>query len=482
MVLKKDYPYLFIASFLSVLAVLTVADPGESVGAYALLGLIGIGVVMAIMINPSLGANILFITVFSNLSDQLTDNGLPGVNKPLVVIVFVAIMVRSYYIGQLPTSRPKTSRIEMALIAYFFAVTTSFLVASDRDLALNRIIDLGKDIIIIYCILFCLRLPKEWKNTVFLVVFVTTILCMLGLYQVVTGDYDQTFYGFARVIEPENRLGGPINESNIWGQVLVAVIPFAIFGFLRESLNKKLVYAAFLTVLIIALLNTYSRGGYLAFLVVMVLIMFFFTKFNPTFVLSVVLIGLFIFPFIPPRYVERFQTLYLLSPDSQDGVYQESSFRGRASEMLTGLAMLAEHPLLGVGAANYPVNYQKYTQIVGLEVRSEEREAHSLYVEVLAETGIIGFTAFMALIFFLFRALSNIKVQLRTTKYYDEWVSYISAMQVSLAGYLFAAIFLHGAYDRFFWLLVALCLTLVQIIHERISAQPYLKSSEISSE
>ena len=99
MVLRRDYPYIFLAVLLSALAATAVADPGESVGTFALLGLMGVAMVMAILINPSLGANILLIAVFSNISRSFTDNGLPGVIKPLVAVVFVAILVRNYYVG-----------------------------------------------------------------------------------------------------------------------------------------------------------------------------------------------------------------------------------------------------------------------------------------------------------------------------------------------------------------------------------------------
>lgn len=478
MVLKRDYPYIIAAIFLSVLAAASAVNPSESIGTYAFLGLIGVGVIMAIMINPSLGANILFITIFTNVSSELTNMGLPGVNKPLVAIVFVAVMVRSYYVGQLPLYRPKTSRIEMALVVYFLVVTASFLVASDRDLTMERILDLGKDILIIYCILFCIRRFKEWKDAFFLIVITTTILSLLGIYQVATGNYSQTFFGFASV-DLDLRLGGPINEPNMWGQVIVAVMPFTIFGFMHSaSVRQKFIYAGSFIVLFIELLNTYSRGGYLSFFVVILIIMIFYARLRLSFVLSVIAIVILVFPLIPQQYVERFQSLFLLSSNNQSGIYEEASFRGRTSEYLTGITMLSEHPLLGVGAANYPVNYQKYAQIIGLEVRSENREAHSLYIEILAETGIIGFIAFAGVIFFLFRGLANAKTQVHNLKYFSEWETYISAVQVSLIGYLFATIFLHGAYIRYFWMLTALAITLIQIIYEAVEQQSYFRRSE----
>lgn len=480
MVLRRDYPYIFLAVLLSALAATAVADPGESVGTFALLGLMGVAMVMAILINPGLGANILLVAVFSNISRSFTDNGLPGIIKPLVAVVFVAILVRNYYVGQIPLHRPKTLRVEIFLFVYLFAVVASILVASDRDLAIERIIDLAKDIAIIYCILFCLRRPKEWKAAILIVIMVTTALSLLGIIQLTSGNYSQTFFDLAR-IDTDNRVAGPINEPNMWGQVLVAVIPFVIFGILRESSREKLLYLGALVILLIELLNTFSRGGYLAFLVVLFLIVFFFTRFNPLAIFSIVAVIILALPLLPAQYVERFQTITALSSNNQGAVYEEASFRGRTSEVLTGFTMFADHPLLGVGAANYPVNYQKYAQIIGLEVRTEQREAHSLYVEILSETGLIGFLSFMGIVFFLFLMLSRMKTELQRTKYFDEWSSHISAMQVSLIGYLVAAIFLHGAYIRFLWMIIALALSLVQVLYEYIDNQHHSARQELSA-
>ena len=471
MALRKDYPYILLAIALTALAATAVADPGESVGTYALLGLMGVALVMAIIINPSLGAYVLIGAVFSNVSRQLSDQGLPGVIKPLVVVVFAAIFVRNYYVGGIPLNRPRTSRVEIILLTYLLAVAASFLVASDRDLALERVIDLGKDIVIIYCIVFSLRNLKDWETAIYLIVLVTAGLSLLGLYQVVTGNYSQDFFGFAR-IGVENRLGGPINEPNMWGQVLVAVIPLAIFRFMRETSSRKWVYAVSLLILLAELLNTYSRGAYLAMLFGFFLIAFFFTRFNPILIFSGVAAIVLLLPFLPAQYMARLETISFLAPNTQNGVYQESSFRGRASEIQTGLVMFAAHPILGVGAANYPVNYQKYTQLIGLEIRSEDREAHSLYVEVLAETGVIGAAAFLGIIFMIFQALARIKADVMASVAHQKWISHISALQVSLMSYLFAALFLHGAYIRFFWILLALAMTLITLLDEDLN-DPY---------
>jgi len=468
---KKDIPYLIAAIGLAVIAAVAVGNPDNPVGLYSLLGLIGIVVVMAILLNPGLGANVLVISVFANISSKLSDYGLPGIIKPLVVVVFCAIIIRNYFAGQIPVDRPKTSRIELFLIVYFLAVAASFLVAANKDRALESILDFAKDIVIIYCVLFALRRPEIWKQTIWVIIITTAILCLFGVYQNITGNYTQTFFGLADVkFDPDGsmRLGGPINEPNMWAQVLTAVVPLVIFRIIHERRKlTKLFSVLILVVILFNLLNTYSRGGYLALSVAVILTLFVFEKrFSPMIAFAVLGLIILLLPFLPASYRDRFSTLQSLNPTSESGIYQDSSFIGRTSETRAGLMMFATHPLLGVGVANYPNNYQKYAQLIGLEFRTEEREAHSLYIQVLSQTGIFGIVPFLGIIFSLLTGLSKIKKDLKNSPYDADWSPHINAIMVSLITYLFAAFFLHGAYIRYFWILVAMGMTAIQLMDE----------------
>ena len=482
---KKDILYLIMAIGLAGITAVAVGNTDNPIGLYSFLGLLGIVVLIAILLNPSLGANVLIISIFANVSAQLTNHGYPGIIKPLVVIVFGAILIRNYYAGQIPINRPKISRVEVFLIIYFFAVTASFLVASNKDRALEGILDLGKDIIIIYCILFALRRPEVWKQTIWVVILTTSVLCLLGVYQTITKNYDQNFFGFARVNivgeEFERRLGGPINEANMWAQVLVAVIPLVFFRIIHERRKlTKLFCAAILALLLFELLNTYSRGGYLAFSVSVILMLFVFEKhFNPIVAFAVLGLIILLLPFLPATYRERFKTLASLNPTSANGIYADSSFVGRTSEIRSGLMMFATHPLLGIGVGNYENNYQEYAQLIGLEYRTEEREAHSLYVEVLSETGIVGIVSFLGIVFSIFIGLFKAKRDLKNSPYDEVWSSHINAVLVSLITYLFAALFLHGAFIRYFWILAAMGMSVIQLTDELLNR--YKQSSRIEA-
>jgi O-antigen ligase len=195
-------------------------------------------------------------------------------------------------------------------------------------------------------------------------------------------------------------------------------------------------------------LNTYSRGAYLVLAIDVVLILFVFEKhFNPLIALAGLSILLLLIPFLPSSYRDRFVTLSAFT--AENGIYQDTSFRGRSSEMLTGLAMFAAHPILGVGAGNYPANYQHYAQLIGIEFRAQARDPHSLYVQLLAETGILGTIAFLGLVFFLIRALNKACRNIELAPHLHDWLPWISAIRLAIISYLLTSIFLHNAYIRY---------------------------------
>ncbi|MGB8982657.1 MAG: O-antigen ligase family protein, partial [Anaerolineales bacterium] len=306
--------------------------------------------------------------------------------------------------------------------------------------------------------------------TTWLIIITTTLLASLSVYQLVTSNYQQNFFQLASVQMDKvfgdsstPRVGGPINAPNIWGQILVAVSTLLIFRIIHEKRTvTKLAGLFMLGIILYIMLNTYSRCAYLVLAIDLVLIMFVFEKhFDPRVAFAGLTILILTIPFLPATYRERFNTLTAFT--SENGIYQDTSFRGRSSEMLTGLAMFAEHPILGVGAANYRPNYQRYAQLVGIEFRAEERDAHSLYVQVLAETGILGVMAFLGLVFFLLEALNKAIRTLERSPHLHEWLPWINAIRLALLSYLMTSIFLHNAYIRYFWILVAMALAAIQI-------------------
>jgi putative inorganic carbon (HCO3(-)) transporter len=475
-VTKSDLFYVLMSIVVATLGVVAVSNTNSRIGLYGLMGLAGIAVIMAIIIKPSLGGNILVLAIITNISDLLTKQGYLGIIKPLIAVVTVALVVRYLYAGQLPIGHPKTAKVEYFLLAYFMAVVASFLVASDKTRTMSEITDLGKDIIIIYCIMLALRHSHTWKQTNWLILITTSLLCLLSVYQLLTNNYEQTFFrlsdiqmdrALATSVTP--RIGGPINAPNLWAQVLVALSTIVVFRIFHEKLTiTKLACVLMLGLFLYIILNTYSRGAYLVLAVDAVLMLFLFRKyFNPMILIAGVTILILVIPLVPPTYRERFTSLFVVT--TENGIYEDTSLRGRSSEMLTGLAMFVEHPILGVGAGNYPAEYQRYAQIIGIEFRAEERDPHSLYVQLLAETGILGTIAFLVMIYFLFDALNKACRALEQSPHLAHWLPWISSYRFAILSYLLTSIFLHNAYIRYLWIFIAMALTGIQITYNLLN-------------
>jgi O-antigen ligase len=314
----------------------------------------------------------------------------------------------------------------------------------------------------------------------------TAALASLSMVQLVTHNFSQNFFGLSQIVMDQvfgdaltPRVGGPINAPNLWGQVLAAVSTLIIFRIIHEK-GTLVKLGALLMFIVISyvILNTYSRGAYLVFVLDIVLILFVFEKrFNPLIAFAGLAILILLLPFVPATYRDRFDTLAFFG--SQNGIYQDTSFRGRTSEMLTGLSMFTTHPILGVGTANYYNNYQQYAQLVGIEFRATARDPHSLYIQVLAETGILGAITFFGLVFALLRALNKTYRAIERSPGFADWLPWINAIRMAILSYLMTSVFLHNAYIRYFWILVAMALASIQITYNMLSNKERSLSPEV---
>ena len=141
---------------------------------------------------------------------------------------------------------------------------------------------------------------------------------------------------------------------------------------------------------------------------------------------------------------------------------------GRLELWSAGLTMLESRPLLGVGPDNFRWQFGPYEHISQWNV---DIHANNLYVELLADTGIIGFLAFMWLAWRIIRQSTG---GLWTRRSGDLWVWRVAVL-ASLTAW-----FVHGLLDYFFeftptytafWMIVGLALGLAQLeVNERLDA------------
>jgi O-antigen ligase len=150
---------------------------------------------------------------------------------------------------------------------------------------------------------------------------------------------------------------------------------------------------------------------------------------------------------------------------SQDESLQNASdpaLEGRKGEMMAGVAMFLDNPLLGIGFGHYPLNFQQYSLNNKLMVRGSDRPAHSLYLETAAERGVIGLIVLATLMVMVARNVAHSRRRLKRMGNTDG-AHLVDGFGLGFLLYMVAATFLHAGFARPFWAYIAVALTLCQL-------------------
>lgn len=428
----------------------------------------GLLLVWLLITNPDLGLAIMVFAIYTRSSDVLEhDYGIPSFILPLALLLAGVIIVRWWFWGE--TIHSWESPV-ILIGAYGFIGFISLLYAADPSRSQNALIDYAKDCVLLLTVVLALRRRISLHYVIWALLLAGLFMGTLTVYQQLTGTFTNTYGGFAQA-EVKNivgtvsdfRVAGPVGSTNFYAMILVVLVPLAWDRLWQEkSWPLRFVALWSLVVCVLSIIFTFSRGGFLALSLVGMLILIHQSARPGRILLAVGLLALLL-PFIPATYTERLTTTLDIFSGDGDVTRQETSLRGRTSEVVVAWRIFADHPLLGVGLNNYKFYYQQYAQPLGWDNRREERSAHNLYLEIAAETGLLGLTAFGAIVAGAYYGLRRTERLLFQRGRYNE-AGMAWALAVGLSGYLAASFFLHGSYARYFWLLIGIALAVPQIV------------------
>lgn len=402
---------------------------------------------------------LVFIT-YSRVSDvAVAEYGAPSVAKFFVVFLLGIVVLRAVLHGERPTGWVRPA----ALLAVYGVVgALSLFYAAETDRAQAVLSDYVKDMLIAVLVVVLLQRGRTLRRVVWVLLAVGIFLGTIGVVQYATGSFDNNFLGFGRagllhIVGQTNdyRISGPLANPNAFGQILLVIVPLAFDRLWNErSIWLRVLAGWALAVTVLAIVFTFSRGAFLG-LVVVIALVFLRHPPRPAIVLLSLVVVLAVAPFIPAEYTSRISSLQEGIPFLGGNVRAEASLRGRTSEMTVGWRMFADHPIIGVGWGNYPAHYQTYSRLLGLDPRRGTRSPHSLYLQVAAETGLLGLAVFGLLLWQMYSGLLKAQRALRAADR-TELADIVVAFTIGITGYLTHAVFIHGAYPRFFWLLVGI--------------------------
>ncbi|MDZ7724656.1 MAG: O-antigen ligase family protein [candidate division KSB1 bacterium] len=330
-------------------------------------------------------------------------------------------------------------RLSVPAILYIQACIITLLWAPQFDLAIMQIVEMIKLFFMYLVLANYLEKPQDLRFLVWMLALTVGMQGMIALLQTVTGGtLGLAFFGEASIDGPGAgpwRVMGTLGHPNRLAMYLEILLPLCVALFFIETRKLyKFALTAIIGLGLIALIMTGSRGAWVSFVFAMGVLFFFLLKSRR--VRWKALVG------------PAFLTLFLLIVVSfvfSDMIYQRfygedhGSAMSRIPMMRIAFNLITDNPIGGVGINNYQEVMRQYNDsILGLQFETISRPVHNMYLLVMGETGVIGFSMLMLLMIMLIKGL------LQTLKSGHKTIAVIN--MALLAG--IGAMCLHGLVDK----------------------------------
>ena len=438
---------------------LTRAADGGTVDALALV--LGLGALTVALLRPWTAAKFLPAIIYANAGLVLADSyGAPNVVTGLTLLL-LGILVAT------PSARVRLLRatpVVIAFVAYVGILILSAIQAPGPTDVWETSQDLLLGLAIVLVVQATASREDGLRHSCELLVAAAALLA--GLTVLKELGVGGNWFGFATdnplapeqeanqvragfQLEAEDRATGPLGDANFWAQSLVLALPLAFWSMRRGPTPSTRWCATGAAALIGAgIAITQSRGGAIGLLLGGAVWLWlqggrWRLAIAALPVLIVLAVGV-------TGSTERFQELRTV-----DDAGESTAFRGRLSENIAAHEMWKDYPVLGIGTNEFPRNYRSYAARIGLDDRAE-RFAHNSYLQHAAESGSLGFLAFIAMIGTGFWCAIVARSRLLARGHVSQ-AGICEALIAGLVAYSVAAVFLHQAYPQYLWLWLALC-------------------------
>jgi O-antigen ligase len=469
-----------------VMLVLTAVAGGLLAGVEPLVGaavLVVVPLVVVVVRRPDAVTVAVIALVYANAPVILTRGGATPLVGSLVPMALLIPLVHRLILKGEPLSLP---RIFPLLLLFGATQLSSALAADDLEASLVDVSGfLFEGLALFVLVTGNITSTLVLRRVMWAVVLSGAFLGLLSLVQQLTGTFSFDYFGFAQVsdsvIETTGsvgvttnssgnvglaRLAGPIGEKNRYAQILVVLVPIALGLMPGARRRGKLLLAACIAFQSAGIVLTYSRGAVVGLAVAIAVASA--LRLLPWKAIVAALVAGSLALAVLPTYRDRVVSLTQVTTGGQavDGLAADGSIAGRMTENLAALLAFRENPVFGVGPGAYPQKYVYYAQRVGGRPRLEAREAHNLYLGTAAELGLPGLLALLAILAMLLAGLwrtRRIGRAVPESATDDESVDartrvpLATGLLTALVTYMATGMFLHLSYQRYFWLLVALC-------------------------
>lgn len=388
---------------------------------------------------------------------------------PILLVALLYLGLIALTAGQ---ARLRRTPIDVAILV-FIAVQVIIIILSPWTIdTLIRYLKYNKVFVLYYLLVTYLRSKEDILTAVKLYISSAILVAVYGLaaFAIFVATGRQLWgLGFSWGYLP--RIYGTMRDQNIFAAYMITPVLLLTSAFLLTKARfKKLSFAVAIGIVLLAMLFTWSRSGFLGLAVAAMTYMFLNRQYAIRIFSRVVPMGFAILLFLglaaniigysPLLLVQRF-TGYAYGTDQSDQMHYYIA--------RLGLETFLSHPI-GVGRSNilrYVGATSTETQgyFIGMRGMNSTGEIdgiyqgwpmHSSWLEILVAEGIIGFIAFLMIVGKTIRFGTRAARRTPDPTVHFVLVSFVSGF----VGILASAIFYTFDWMYFFWFVIAMIMTL----------------------
>lgn len=418
----------------------------------------GLVAAIALFSYPFLGVLAYLVYEYASVSQMFAFTQVLQLGKLIILATIVAWVVQGMTGRKLSFVSDK---ITLWFLLWCVAAVISNLVAINKGLAFQGTVDIFKYFIIYFMIINVVdSLPKwKWSMWVFLILAFRMSQFQLRTYSAGLASTSSVDY----FVREGVGIGTTSFFSNAgdFGVFLCVTAPLA-FYLIRavEPKTLKAIGAIFVGFFVVSIIKSGARGNMVGLAATSLL---YWWRCSQKVLIGLVLVML--------------GTVYWVTAPGvvKDRIMSATSYNkdGTATHRLVlwkaGLDMFIANPLTGVGVNNYMAYYQ--ANYATDDDKHRAAAPHNLFVQCISETGLLGITSLLVLIYLVFLRNHQTKALLRKQHRHNQWISsFAVGLDLALVGYLISGSFLTVLYYPHLFLLLALAVSLHSITRKRVEA------------
>lgn len=258
------------------------------------------------------------------------------------------------------------------------------------------------------------------------------------------------------------RVSGRAGHSNWLALVILLILPLNSYWYTIAKTNRTKLFVLFMVgIEVLTLILTYTRTGLVIGMVLALLMLYKrLVRMTPLRLFGALGLIVVAWALLPGAYKER-----VLSPKMYTG---SRSVQSRLELQEAAARYFAQNPLFGLGSGGFGAEFIHENNQSAALMRYYVKYAgwqpvfigtHNMYLQIGADTGLVGLLLFAAFILTLLRQLYIAEHKFRAAGDM-QGAAMASALFVSLIGFVFCAVFLHALTQKIWWMVAAAAVVL----------------------